>query len=135
MPTQLTLAQMKEFVRKHFEEFVNRQDAAAMRKNMLANFRDHDRPHGMPTDVAGDEEMMLGMHKAMPNLRVTIEDMIAEGDKVVCRNIWRWTDASGKKMQFQGFVLWKFEGDRIAERWATVTAPMQGSSWNNREVQ
>ena len=79
--------------------------------------------------------MMLGMYKAMPDLHVTIEDMIAEGDKVVCRNIWRWTDASGKKMQFQGFVLWRFEGDRIAERWATVTAPTEGSSWNNPRVQ
>lgn len=55
-------------------------------------------------------------------MRLTIEDMIAEGDKVMCRNIWRWTDpASGRRMQFHGFVLWRFEGDKIAERWATVT--------------
>jgi hypothetical protein len=26
-------------------------------------------------------------------------------------------------MQFHGFVLWRFEGDKIAERWATVTPP------------
>ena len=61
---------------------------------------------------------------------MTIEDMIADGDKVMCRNIWRWIDtASGKKMQFHGFVLWRFEGDRIAERWATVTAPAEGAEW------
>jgi predicted ester cyclase len=42
----------------------------------------------------------------------------------MCRNVWRWTDpASGKKMQFRGFVLWRFEADKIAERWATVTPP------------
>jgi predicted ester cyclase len=52
--------------------------------------------------------------------------MIAEGDKVVCRNIWRWTDPkSSKKMEFHGFVLWRFEDDRIAERWATVTQPAE----------
>jgi predicted ester cyclase len=56
--------------------------------------------------------------------------MIAEGDKVVCRNIWRWTDtASGKRMQFHGFVLWRFEGTKIAERWATVTPPAEGTAW------
>jgi predicted ester cyclase len=61
---------------------------------------------------------------------LTIEDMIAEGDKVMCRNIWRWTDAaSGRKMQFHGFVLWRFEGEKIAERWATVTSPAEGTSW------
>jgi predicted ester cyclase len=74
--------------------------------------------------------MMEGMYKALPDLHLTIEEMIAEEDKVVCRNIWRWTDsASGKKMQFHGFVLWRFEGDRIAERWATGTPPAEGTSW------
>ena len=88
-------------------------------------------PGGKPAGVSGDEEMMLGMYKAMPDLRLTIEDIIAEGDKVVCRNIWRWTDpASGLKMQFHGFVLWRFEGKKIAERWATVTPPAEGTSWN-----
>ena len=67
---------------------------------------------------------MLRMYEVMPDLRVTIEDMIAEGDKVLCRNIWRLTDKDSKKaMEFHGFVLWRFEGSRIAERWATVTAP------------
>lgn len=69
---------------------------------------------------------MLGMYKSMPDLRITILDMIAEGEKVVCRNVWRWTNpASGQKMQMRGFVLWRFEGDKIAERWATVTPPAE----------
>lgn len=136
MPTTLTLEQMKEFVRDHFEEFVNMRNAAVIRKNMASNFSDHDGPGGRPTGVDGDEQMMLGMYKAMPDLRMTIEDMLAEGDKVVCRNIWRWTDtASGIKMQFHGFVLWRFEGDKIAERWATVTPPTEGASWTAEQSQ
>jgi len=126
MPTDLTLDQMKEFVRDHFEDFVNKQNAAVIRKNMTPDFHDHDGPGGKPTGVEGDEHRMLAMYKAMPDLHLTIEEMIAEGDKVVCRNIWRWTDtASGKKMQFHGFVLWRFEGNKIAERWATVTPPAE----------
>jgi predicted ester cyclase len=72
---------------------------------------------------------MLAMYKSMPDLRINIEDMIAEGDRVVCRNVWRWTDiSSGKKMQFHGFVLWRFDGGKIAERWATVTRPAEDLS-------
>jgi predicted ester cyclase len=124
MATHLTLDQMKRFVGDHFDDFVNRRNAGVIRKNMTRDFRDHDGPGGKPTGVEGDEQMMLAMYKAMPDLRVTVEDMIAEQDKVVCRNVWRWTDpASGEKMQFHGFVLWRFEGDKIAERWATVTQP------------
>jgi predicted ester cyclase len=124
MATHLTLEQMKKLVREHFEDFVNRRNAAVIRKNMTSDFRDHDGPGGKPTGVEGDEQMMLAMYQAMPDLHVTIEEMIAEHDKVVCRNVWRWTDPTAhKKMQFRGFVLWRFEGDKIAERWATVTPP------------
>ena len=130
MPTSLTPDQMKQFVRRHFEEFVNNRNAAVIHRNMTSDFYDHDGPGGAPTDAAGDERMMLGMYKTMPDLLVTIEDMVAEGDKVVCRNIWRWTDtASGRKMRFRGFVLWRFEGEKIAERWATVTPPAERGRW------
>jgi predicted ester cyclase len=136
MATTLTLEQMKQFVRDHFEEFVNNRNAIVIRKNMTPDFRDHDGPGGKATGVDGDEQMMVGMYKAMPDLHLRIEEMIAEGDKVVCRNIWRWTDtASGKTMQFQGFVLWRFEGDKIAERWATVTPPAEGISWTSVPAQ
>lgn len=131
MPTNLSLEQMKQRVNEHFEDFVNQRNAGVIRKNMTPDFYDHDGPGGKPAGIEGDERMMIGMYKAMPDLHLTIEDLIAEGDKVVCRNIWRWTDsASGKAMQFHGFVLWRFEGDQIAERWATVTTPAEGTSWS-----
>lgn len=127
----MTPEQMKVFVRDHFEDFVNRKNAAVIHRNMTPDFVDHDGPVGRTIGVAEDEQMMLGMYKAMPDLHLTIEDMLAEGDKVVCRNIWRWTDSStGKRMQFHGFVQWRFAGDRIAERWATVTLPAEGDSWS-----
>lgn len=129
MPNQLSLDDMKAFVRNHFEEFVNKRNPAVIRKNMTPNFYDHNGPGNRPTDVDGDEEMMVQMYRAMPDLHLTIEDMIAEGDKVVCRNVWRWTDPStSKKMEFHGFVLWRFQGGKIAERWATVTTPAPPAS-------
>jgi predicted ester cyclase len=121
---------MKQFVRKHFEEFVNARNAAVIRQNMTPDFYDHDGPGGKPTGVEGDEQMMIAMYKSMPDLKITIEDIIAEGDKVACRNIWTWTDpSSSKKKQFHGFVLWRFEGGKIAERWATVTPPGEEGAW------
>ncbi len=129
MATNLSLEQMKKIVSEHFEDFVNKRNASVIRKNMASDFYDHDGPGGKPAGVEGDEQMMLKMYQAMPDLHLTIEEMIAENDKVVCRNIWRWTDTSGKKMQFHGFVLWRFEGEKIAERWATVTPPAEGTPW------
>ena len=119
-----TLDEMKAMVRAHFDEFVNHRNAAVIHRNMTPGFLDHDGPGGKSADADTDERMMRAMYEKMPGIEVTIEDMIAEGDKVMCRNIWRWTDAqTGKPFEFHGFVLWRFENGKIAERWATVTAP------------
>jgi predicted ester cyclase len=124
MASNLTLDEMKTFVRQHFEDFVNNKNAAVIQHNMTADFQDHDGPGGQPTDRDGDEKMMQALHAAMPDIHVTIEDMIAEGDKVMCRNVWQGTDTrTGKKIEFHGFVLWRFVDSKIAERWATVTPP------------
>jgi predicted ester cyclase len=57
-------------------------------------------------------------------MRVTIEDMVAEGDKVVVRNVWRATDAdSGRRLAFGGIVIWRIAGGKIAERWAYLEKP------------
>jgi len=57
-------------------------------------------------------------------MRVTIEDIIAEGDKVVVRKVWRGTDPrSGRKIQFSGIVIWRMARGQIAERWAYLESP------------
>jgi predicted ester cyclase len=126
MATYLTPEEMKALVRQHFEDFVNQQKAEVIRHNMTPDFYDHDGPDGKPAGVEEDEQMMRRMYELMPDLQLTIEHMVAEGDTVVCRNSWRWTDPTrGTRMEFHGFVQWRFEGNQIAERWATVTAPRQ----------
>jgi uncharacterized protein YndB with AHSA1/START domain len=42
MPTKLTLDEMKRFVRQHFDDFVNKQNATVIHKNMTQDFYDHD---------------------------------------------------------------------------------------------
>ena len=126
MATDLSPAEMKARVRAHFEDFVNNKKAEVIRINMTPDFRDHDGPGGDPTGVEADEAMMRGMYRVFPDLRITIEDMVAEGDKVICRNRWEATNLqTGKRIEFHGFVEWRFEGDKIAERWAAVTAPAE----------
>lgn len=128
MAEQLTSDEMKAFVRQHFEDFVNNKKAEVIRTNMTPDFRDHDGPGGKMVGIVEDEHMMRGMYEMMPDIHITIDDMVAEGDRVVCRNIWRWTDSkSGKRMAFRGFVEWRFEGGQIAERWATVTPAYESS--------
>jgi predicted ester cyclase len=96
-PRKLTTDQMKQMVRQHFEDLVNQRIATVIPQNMTPDLYDHDERGGKLTDVAGDERMMLAMYEKMPDLLLTIEDMIAEDDKLVCRNVWRWTDPGFRK--------------------------------------
>jgi predicted ester cyclase len=66
--------------------------------------------------------MMEYAYKRWPDLHVQVEDILAEGDKVMVRNSWTATEAStGQRIEFHGFVLWRFANKKIVERWATIT--------------
>jgi len=63
---------------------------------------------------------------AFPDVRVAIEDLIAEGDKVVARLHISATNTgpfagqppTGKKIQFTSFRIYRIAGGKIVETWA-----------------
>jgi predicted ester cyclase len=115
-----------QFVIQHFEDFVNNRDVTAIDRNMSVDFHDHDGPGGKHIDREGDKAMMVAMHKAFPDLKVEVLEALAEGDKVMVRNVWTGTHAeTGKRIEFHGFVLWRLKAGKIVERWATVTPPKE----------
>lgn len=117
--------EMKHFVRNHFEQFVNQQNLEIAYVNFAANFVDHgsDVPPGMPPGPEGAKQYVGGALRKFPDMKVTIEDIIAEGDKVVVRNVWRATAPDGKRMQFGGIVIWRIAGGQLVERWAYLEPP------------
>lgn len=118
--------EMKEFVRNHFEEFVNRKNIAIADVNFAPEFVDHgsDVPTGTSPGPEGAKQYVGGALKKFPDMHVTIEDIIAEGDKVVVRNTWRATNpANGMKLRFAGIVIWRIAHRQPVERWAYLEAP------------
>lgn len=126
MSIEQTLEQNKIFIQNHFEEIVNRKNSAIAYQNFAHNFVDHEEPF---VGLVSPELVKQTMEKAYvkyPDFHVTVEDMMAEGDKVMMRCTWRGTDAStGKKAEFKGFMLWRLAEGKLAERWATITPPIR----------
>ncbi|WP_307796056.1 ester cyclase [Amycolatopsis sp. 195334CR] len=66
--------------------------------------------------------------RAFPDIHVEVEDLIAEGDKVVSRNTvtgthlgeYRGTPATGRKVTYSEMFVVRFDGDRVAELWGVV---------------
>ena len=120
----LSPEEMKAFVRNHFEDFVNRKKSDVALKNFSEDFLDHDEPGGVAVGAQAAKTMMEGAYLKWPDLHVAVEDILAEGDKVMVRNVWHATDrATGQTIEFHGFVLWRFANQKIVERWATITPP------------
>ena len=124
--TGMTHSEAREFIRNHFEEFVNKKNMQIGNINLAVNFVDHgaDVPPGMSPGPEGAIQYVSGALKKFPDLYVQIEDMIAEDDKVVVRNHWTATDGeTGKKVEFRGIVIWRIAKRKIVERWAYLEAP------------
>jgi predicted ester cyclase len=124
--TGLSLDEMKAFIRNHFEQFVNQKNLDIADVNFAGDFVDHgaDVPPGTPPGPAGAKQYVGNALKKFPDMHVTIEDIMAEGDKVVVRNTWRATDtASGRRLQFSGIVIWRIANKKIVERWAYLESP------------
>ena len=124
--TGMTHAEMKEFIRNHFEEFVNRKNLRIGEVNFAPGFVDHgaDVPPGLPPGPEGAIQYVRAALKKVPDLRVSIEDLIAEDDKVVVRNHWTGTDAASKqRLEFSGIVIWRIANRQIVDRWAYLESP------------
>ena len=77
--------------------------------------------HGNGEEVDGIEEMkqrIIDVRSAVPDLHITINDMIAEGDRAVARFSATGTDsASGKKVTSCGIAIARFADGKIVEEW------------------
>jgi predicted ester cyclase len=72
------------------------------------------------------KQQAADFRRGFPDVTSTIEDLIAEGDKVVARWRSRATHRgdymgiapSGKEVEFTGISIYRIEGNKIAESWS-----------------
>lgn len=118
----------KQLVREHYEQLVNRKNLAAAEVQLASDFIDHAAPPGTPRGPEAARLALTRLHHALPDVWVTLEDVVAEGDRVAVRATWRGTHQgtfqgvapSGRKITLTGMVFWRVAKGRIAERWATL---------------
>lgn len=126
----MTTTENKRLVLEHYEAFVERQDADAVRRQLAADFRDHDMPPGIPSGPEGALQYRSMLHQAFPDLRVKVEDIVAEEDRVAVRARWTGTHRgsfpgmpvppTGRQVSFTGMVFWRIRDREIVERWANI---------------
>jgi len=85
---QTEVEQNKALARRVYETFnsaIRTGNWAALDDVLAANAVDHNPVPGQEPGLAGIKHVFEAFHTAFPDLRFSVEDMIAEGEKVVSR--------------------------------------------------
>src|SRR6476659_7034200 len=81
----------KELVRTLFEEDISRGNEEVLAGIIHPDFFDHTNPPGMQHGLDGHKAIVRLFRAVFPDLQWAIDDLIAEGDKVVARTTMRGT--------------------------------------------
>ena len=114
--------------RRFLEEVVNRGNVAVIDELSSPSFVDHTAPPGVPAGNEGFKAFITMFRAAFPDLRYTIDDEIAEGDKVVERvtasgtmkGDFQGMPASGKTATWSEIHITRFENGKAVEHWGVA---------------
>src|SRR6266516_801588 len=85
-------------VRRFYEEFWNTGALELLDELFAPDFADHNAPPGLAPGLEGLKQFTLMLRAAFPDIQFSIEDGVAEADKVVTR----WTLRGTHQGTFQG---------------------------------
>jgi predicted ester cyclase len=113
----------KRLVRRYVEEVVNTGNVDDLARFLSPDYIDtHDRS-GESNGLEGARRHILGVRQTYPDLRVTVEQQIAEGEWVVSRvtargthrGTWLGMKPTGKAVEITGVNIDRVVGGRIVE--------------------
>jgi steroid delta-isomerase-like uncharacterized protein len=105
----------KALVRRYVEEVLNGKNLGLVDELFAADFIDHDSSMPEARGPAGVKRLAAMAQASFPDLHFTIEDMVAEGEKIVYRytlsgthqNDFMGIPASGKRVQVTGIPIYR----------------------------
>jgi len=114
----------KSIVRRFFGEGPSKGDLIAADELLASDFSLHV-PLPSTPGIQGMNDVITACRAAFEHLNVTIEDMVAEGDKVAARftargihkGAFMGLPPTGKPITMTGIEIFRIENGKIAELW------------------
>ena len=125
----MSTEQNKELVRQLVEEMFNRGNLSLAHEFFAPDFVEHEElPPGIPSGPEGVIQLTAMLRSAFPDFHATIDDIIAEGDKVVIRQTWSGTHEgefmgvppTGKSVSFGVIDILRVAGAKFVEHWGQM---------------
>ena len=125
----MSTEQNKALVRQLVEEIFNRGNISLADKLLAPDFVEREElPPGMPRDREGVKLLTTMLRSAFPDFKGTIDDIVAEGDKLVLRWTWSGTQKgefmgvppTGKSVSFGVIDIFRIAEGKVVEHWGLM---------------
>jgi predicted ester cyclase len=115
----------KELVSRFYHEVFVNWDLTLVDRLVDPQFRSDDWPESAAPGPQGFRDFYAGVRSAFPDTRYEVDDLIAEGDRVVVR--WRLLGThlgpfgerkpTGRPITLKGIAIYRVEDGMLMERW------------------
>jgi steroid delta-isomerase-like uncharacterized protein len=124
----MSTEQNKSIVRRWVEEGWNKGNPAVADQLYAPDYVQHEPAPAPVTSREALKQYMADYLTAFPDLHFTLDDLVAEGDRVV----WRFSStgthrgafmgipSTGKTGNITGMVMFRLENSRIVEGWVNI---------------
>jgi steroid delta-isomerase-like uncharacterized protein len=122
------LADTKVLVRRLFEEVWNQGNLAAIDELFAPSYVRYDPAAPEAKGLGGFKQLVIRLRAAFPDLHFTLEEVIAEDDKVMTRALLRGTHRgeylgiapTGKPVAVMGMVVLRIAQGKFQEGWLMI---------------
>jgi predicted ester cyclase len=123
----MSLESNKEIVRRVLEEFWHNGDEGVLDELFATDYINHELSNPEVSGLENFKQWARGIRSAwggaMPDWRVTIEDLVAEGDKVAKRWVFRGTHTgdlfgvapTGRQVEMRAMTLYHIVDGKVRE--------------------
>jgi steroid delta-isomerase-like uncharacterized protein len=121
-------ARNKAVALRVFDEIFNQGKFQVADEIYAPDFQNHGATRTV--DLKTDQDYVHAEKKAFPDLHVTAQDMVAEGDKVAVLWTFRGTHTgpgyeglppTGTRVEVRGMTIWRIVDGRIVEEWSSFS--------------
>jgi len=121
----MTSEENKAVLLRFTEEVFNRKNLAVIDDLLAPDEVDHTLPPNLPPNMEGTKQAIAMYLRAFPDVHVTIDDILAEGDRVAIRFTSRGTQRyafglippTRRRATISSYLIARFENGKIAEQW------------------
>ncbi|HEY5615288.1 MAG TPA: ester cyclase [Bacteroidota bacterium] len=123
----MTTEENKALAHRFYKEVINKANFSLAEELLSPEFRDRYAPLNQPQGIEGFRQLLTMVATAFPDVQVNIDELVAEGDRVVARLTVTGTHTgvlmgtiqpTGKRATWTGIDILIVKNGQIAERWS-----------------